>query len=303
MNLKFIQTPSVAAAVSISFSAPKLNWFVLQKLKAEKPCACDSLAPMSEYTALVYSVFDAVRDKLIGSPDAQMKSKTTCVSVGYCHGNFIISLVCQPSITGVRKSLGLALSKMDPSKLYPRYQKYMRLLGGKPNRDEFEHCVGMLEINPNVLFCGKMKITKDKLKAIQTVVEKKLPAGSKVGKGSKPESFSRTMGVTEYPTASADGTSSMFVLDFLDSINVPALFDGKSVVIYSKNKLPITSDKIDRYTSSTFGKLKDKTNQVVIFSATARGILCFGHLKSLEGEKLTPSSIASMIKKSLKSFV
>jgi hypothetical protein len=300
MKLKFIQaTSAAAAAVSISFSAPEINWFVLQKLKGEKPCGCDTLASGSEYTALAYCVFDAVRDKLIGSPDAQMKSKTTCVSMGFCHGNFIISYVCQPSLTAVRKSLGLALSRMDAGKMYPRYQKYMRLLGGKPNRDEFDYCVAMLDVEPNIVICAKTDITKDKLKAIQEVVEKKLPEQTKGPKGVKPESFSKDMGETEYPTVSGDGVSSMFVLDFLDAIQVPALFDGKNIILYTKNKVPADASKIERYTASSYGKLKDKINQVAVFSATSRGLLCFGHLGQLENEKLTPSSIASMIKKAL----
>lgn len=300
MKLKFIQASSApAAAVAISFSAPDINWFVLQKLKAEKPCGCDTLAAKSEYTALAYCVFDAVRDKLIGSPDAQMKSKATCVSVGYCHGNLIISYICQSSLTAIRKSLGLALSKMDVGKMYPRYQKYMRLLGGKPNRDEFDYCVAMMNIEPNIVICAKPNITKDKLKAIQDVVEKKLPDPGKGEKGTKPESFSKPMGETEYPTVSGEGVSSMFILDFLDAINVPALFDGKNIILYTKNKLPVDASKVDRYTASVFGKLKDKINQVAVFSATSRGLLCFGHLGQLDNEKLTPASIASMIKKAL----
>lgn len=301
MNLVIHRSPiAPSAAVSISFKAQNVNWFVLQKLKAERPCGCAELAYSSEYTALVYSIYDSVRDKLIGTAGNQLKSKVNNVGCGMCHGNFIISFTCHNSVTGIRKSLGLAMSKMNPAKLYPRYQKYIRLLGGKPIRAEFLNCVNAIgQIKPNVTVVTKSKITPETKAKVSETVIKKLYSFEKAGGSKVPASSNKEPGVTEFVYVTPSGFGIMFVIQFLDFLNIPSIQADDKVIIFARSIPKIQPAKVDRFVKMTFGKMADKLTNAALYSAISGSILCAGHIKSMIDAKITPAKISKILKDSL----
>lgn len=290
-----------SAAVSISIETPDLNWFVLQKLLTERPCGCLSLASGSEYTALVYSMFDDIRDRLIGSPDNQTKSKVNTVSCGFHNNQFIIAYTCQSSITAIRKSIGICMSRMSPQKQYQRYSKYIRLLGGSPKRDEFFNCAKRIisKLNPCVFVVAKIKTDNAKEQNILSVISNKYPKNTGVDAGSKPASENNPRGTTEYPEKKTDNYNSLFVVDYLDFINVPALCSGSSVIIYDKKWSRVNTASVDRFVATKFGKMEDKLLPAILYSATSRGLLCCSDLRSLMKSNPSPLDIARLIKSTL----
>jgi hypothetical protein len=287
-----------AAAVTVSFPAPDLNWFVLQKLIPERPCGCSTLASYSEYTALIYSMFDDVRDRLIGTPDAQLKSKVASITCGFNNGEFIISYVCQNSITGIRKSLGILISRLSPQKQYPRYQKYIKLLGGTPKRDEFMHCAKRIasKLSVSAFVVAKLNTTKEKELAMLSIIAGKVPNTDGIDAGTKPASEDAPRGATDFPEIKTTGSSSFFVLDFLDSINILALATGKSVIVFNKQWKAPKKDAIDRYVATRFGKLGDKLLPVILYSASSRGLLNSAALKTIAKSNPKPADISRTIK-------
>jgi len=292
---------SPAAAVTVSFPTPDFNWFVLQKLLSERPCGCATLASGSEYTALVYAMYDDIRDRLLGTPDAQLKSKVSSITCGFHNGEFIISYVCQSSITAIRKSLGILVSRLAPHKQYPRYQKYIKLLGGKPNRDEFMNCAKRIASKRNVsaVVVAKIKTDKEKEDAIVKVVANKLADVSGIDSGVKPASESLPRTSTEFPEIKSPGYERFFVLDYLDSINVSALGTGNTIIVFNKKWSGVKKDAIDRYVSTRFGKLGEKLLHVVLYSACSRGLLRTHALREIARSKLNPNGIANIIKSAL----
>jgi hypothetical protein len=291
-----------AAAVTVSFPAPDLNWFVLQKLLPERPCGCATLAAGSEYTALVYAMYDNVRDMLIGTPDKQMKSKVASITCGYQNGEFIISYVCQGSITAVRKSLGICISRLAPQKMYQRYSKYIKLLGGKPKRAEFLNCANRVAASRHVCVVVVAKINTDKGKeeAMLKTVSKKLPDVSGIDRGTKPASESATRGVTEYPEVKVDDYNIFFVQDFLDASNILALPTGSTIIVYDKRWRGPKAGAIEKYVTARFGKLDDKIMPVVVYSACSRGMLRCRALCDLARANVSPKDIVAAIKSALK---
>jgi hypothetical protein len=287
-----------AAAVTVSFPAPDLNWYVMQKLILERPCGCSTLASYSEYTALIYAMFDDIRDRLIGTPDAQLKSKVASITCGFNNGEFVISYVCQSSITGIRKSLGILISRLSPQKQYPRYQKYIKLLGGIPKRDEFMHCAKRIasKLTVSAFVVAKINTNKEKELAMLSVIAGKIPDTGEISTGKKPSSEDAPRGVTEFPEIKTTNGDSFFILDFLDSINTSALGAGNSVVIFNKQWKGAKKEMVDRYVTMRFSKLKDKLLPVILYSASSRGLLNVAALKSVAKSNPKPADITRIIK-------
>lgn len=303
ISITFIPFKSApAAAVTVSFPAPNLNWFVLQKLKAEKPCGCATLAHASEYTALVYSMYDDIRDMFIGSPDRQMKSKVASVTCGFNGGEFIISYVCQGSITAVRKSLGILISRLAPHKLYPRYTKYIKLLGGSPKRGEFLNCANRIASarDVSVVVVAKMNVDKSKETNVLETVSKRLPDVGGIPSGDKPMSESTPPGATEYHEINVKDAAMLFVQDFLDASNVLSLSTGNSIIIYEKKWNGVKEDAVERYVTSRFGKLGDNMIPVLVYSACSRGILKSSTLRKLASSNMNKNDIVKSIESTLK---
>jgi len=287
-----------AAAVTLSFPAPDLNWHVLQKLKQEKPCGCMSLAAYSEYTAAVYSIYDDICDRLMGTPDAQNKSKVSSIKCGYVNGDFIISFVCQNSFTAIRKSVGMAVSRTNPQKQFPRYSKYIRLLGGKPNRSEFMHCAKRIakSLNICIFVVAKINITPEKEKNMTEVVFNKMPDIGSIEAGTKPESENTPRGKTEFREIKTTGYDNLFLLDYLDFMNMPALGSGEGLIVYDKKNTPAKIDSINRFVDSKYGKLEDKLTPVLLYSACSRALLNCPTMKSLSSANIKPADIKKIIK-------
>ena len=131
------------------------------------------------------------------------------------------------------------------------------------------------------------------------VINNKYPDNGNIESGSKPPSENSARGTTEYPEMKSSGYNSMFALDYLDSINVPALSTSSSVIIFNKKWSKIKPASVDRYVSTKFGKMKEKLVPAVLYSAVSRGLLCYPDLRSLMSANPSPSDISKIIKSTL----
>ena len=96
------------ASITLGFKYA-CNWFVLQKLKRGQPCSCLELAYASENTCIAYSIYEMIKEKLMGSPLEQSKSKISTMDCNYQNGEFIITFNCLNNISVVRKILTIAV--------------------------------------------------------------------------------------------------------------------------------------------------------------------------------------------------
>ena len=175
--------------VCIDFEA-KCSFRTLRNLVGGCCCMCCGAADgksgsgacfpeQSEQSIVCYSLFKVVERKLAGSPLEVSKSKVGDVSCGYNGERFFISWQVQGTISATRKSLGLALACLNPSKVYSIYQDYSRAMMHVPNREQFNYAAD--EIGKSIrrgVICGvvgKIKVDATKVKDMVEVVAKKLP--------------------------------------------------------------------------------------------------------------------------------
>ena len=262
VSLSYFASPKAGGVcIAIGWKCPSLNWFVLNKLKRAEQCSCPTLAPGSEMTAVAYSVYLNIYDKLMRDPKATQDSKVAGVSCNYQNGEFFVCIRSGSTFSGIRKALVLTAKALTPTKLYQTYASCIRLLNGKPSRDEFDHCSGVISGHVQSLNCvvvGKVKIADDNLKVLVETVAAAIPDSVKPS-GSKPES-GEPSAETSYPTVPAKGVAAVLVADFVLSMIPDPVTVHSDVVIVKKLgwKAPkVESDKIERWTNSRFGKLEN----------------------------------------------
>ena len=302
-NLKLsvhVTNLSPTAAVSMSFPAPDLNWFVLQKLLREQPCGCASLANSSEYTALVYSQFIDIRTRLVGTMGATSKTKVSCVKCGYNGGQFIIVATCPSTMSAIRKVASTMTSRLAPHKLYPIYGRCIKLLGGRPDRKEFLHCAHRLAgtMKPSIFVTTKSKLNSEKVRAITEAAAKKLPDLSGIDKGIAPRSEAEEKGDTEFIRIAAKGVAVPILKRFFDVMGIPSAAAGSGVILYLRRMKAIPEKKISAYVTS-LTRLKDKLADSLLVTYTTNAELPYNDLTQLASAPLSAKAIGDIIKKHL----
>ena len=292
------------ASVVIGFKY-ECNWFVLQKLIKGQPCLCLDLAYASENTCVAYAIFGAVKKKLIGSPLEQMKSKVSNMVCNYQNGEFIMSFSCPNNIPTIKKNLMAAMSKITPHKYYPMYSHNIKILNGKPLKNEFLYCVNILKnTNINIFIIGKFNIDTNKFSIMVDNINTKFSMLSAHAGGEKPRSLSKNMGVTGYPTNIARGYKSVFVRDFIENETgfYTVINSGKVIVyntkwdVYSKK---ITEQSMKKYVEHKYTKLKNKFILVILYMVASECILDTVNMIKLYEDDPSPSVVFSYIKDAL----
>lgn len=140
----------VAVCVDINL---KVNGCCLNKLQCG--WCCDAHPSGEEVTCVAYSMWLNVNNALCGDPLAVKGSKVSSTKCGGHNGRFFISWQTKGSLSGVRKSLGLAVKALTPGKLYSTYSQVVRSIGSSPNRANFNWAAQevLSAVNSGVL-CG-----------------------------------------------------------------------------------------------------------------------------------------------------
>ncbi len=265
LNLTFVPNAKASCVcVTVGWSMKEGNWFVLNKLARGVPCTCPELAHGSEHTSLAYSVFQHVREKLLGDAKAQQATKASSVSCGLQNDEFFICVKTIGTVSAVRKVLSVLEQSLVPSRLYLNYVANIKLLNGKPTREEFMFCANDLAKSMKSLEClviGKAKFDKEKLALIVGSASGKF-AAEEVKGGSKPASLSAKPGESEYPTIKCDSPmSAILAADFLGNVSYESIdINSKTIIVYRENwKQPKNLDKkkVEKWIMQRYGKLAD----------------------------------------------
>lgn len=300
VNNKLLQTTTV----TIGFKY-ECNWFVLQKLIRGLPCMCAELAYASENTCVAYSIYESIREKLLGSPLEQLKSKVSMVTCNYQNGEFIVAFSCSNNLTAIQKNLISSVSKITPHKYYRKYSHNIKLLNGKPSKNEFIYSSNLLVGKIiNVFILGKFNITPDKFSnIIEKTGIKYVGLESHTG-GVSPHSLNKTRGVTSYPTIIADGYKVVFVRDFIaGETGFTTVIKSGVVIVYNKEwsslSKKVAPTTVDKYVEKKYAKLGPKFIPMVLYMASLECSLDIDNMIKLYKDNPSPRVVAGYIKKAL----
>jgi hypothetical protein len=296
--------------VSITIPFKGIASCCLARLKAN--CGNPS-SPMNgtEEAALAFALFETVRDKLGGSGLETLSTKSTNISCNSIGGNLCITWHTQGTLTAVRKSTGLALHCMNPTKLYSKYSENVRFLTGKAgNREEFNFVAKKLskEIkNITITVVGKINVTEEKLKDAIKTLESKLPdidlPSEKETSAPEKRKSDNDM---DYPHIKCHGLAAAVISDYIrntsNGMNVAITENG--VTIYntgwsSKHKQLSDKKRIHDYVEKKYLKIEKRGELSALFAyfSLSEGYIDSIIAKSILSNKLKTSRIIELIEK------
>lgn len=141
--------------------------FVLEALKHRAPMYTNNFI---DNTAVLYTLYEQAKMKLMGAAIDNIKNKVTKVDCGVQGSEFLISVNCQANGTVIRKVVGIITKYLPPAKYYNKYVRNIRKLGVKPDKDAFGFSADKinkaLSRKVNIIINGKVNFDKPKLAAV-----------------------------------------------------------------------------------------------------------------------------------------
>lgn len=261
--------PYVTLTVGWSTST---NFYVLDKLKRGEPCACPSLAHGSECMALDYSVYQYLRAQLVGSAERQLKTKVGYMDCSVAGSDFVITIHTSTKV-GFARILNIMMANLAPHRMYSIYQNNIKILNGKPSREEFNWCVNTLTKSLksiNVAVVSKFNIESAQLKLLLERVNAKYKPIPTLEKTSKPASLSTSANDTMYLLIKCKNnvTSSLLASYIRDSVALNVRTSANGVIVYTKTKLPakINKENCRKWFGKKLKKVSDIKSTVLHFS-------------------------------------
>jgi hypothetical protein len=301
--------PDIAVIMGIQYKCDK---HCLSKLQANSNCG--ELYDGAESAARGFALYEVIRDKFIGSPLELSRTRVSRVSCNALNGKFLISWNTQGTASMLRKTVGLALSTLNPPKLFAKYAENMKLLGGKSDRKVFNMWASDMikAINKSVKFAvaGKIKTTVPKLKELLSKVVKKQPKmdASAVKDMSKPAKHSEYK--TDFPTVKVSGIAAVATADYIRNQS-----GGMGVDVYTdkiivsnqswttKQKSLRKADRVKNYVRQKYEKLDTPKYKafacVLAYLSITQGFADCCTVSKLIKSKPSPSSMVELIKKAL----
>ena len=301
-----------SVVVSIGFETD-CNAGILRNLKSGCCCNCQQdekkcFPKGAECTSVCFSLYKLVQTKLAGSPLDVFKSKVGNVCCNFSQGVFYVFWDVQGTVSAVRKSLGMALSCIQPSKVYSIYQDCMRMLNHHSDRNAFNFVADELckSINSKLVCAvvGKIKADNDKLNAMLDVLSKKLPKLDCDGKKEKPSGHVEC--VSEHCSIKCSGWSSGILKDYLNfklkGINISTnehglclnMKDARFETMKSKLK-----EGVSDFMSAKFGKVKTDLYPILSYLLLSSGSLDPIHVQKLLKDKPSVSEMEKAVVKCL----
>jgi hypothetical protein len=282
---------SNGVAISLCFELAAAG-NILQSLICGQCCNCCDGKPCfpkgSEEAILGFCLFNKVRSKLVGGPQAACKTGVGVVTCGVDQGMFYINWNSNNNASSVRKTLGIALKSLDPMGMNSTYSDICKVLKGDPAgfQKVATACAAAINAKVHITVVGRIKLTKEKNDQILSVL---------VGK-SKPRPGGNGGSAVEYRAChcsnshvAASGWVRSYLADLLRVKKpgvLPSVSDGVSIGLEEKKW-----DAISK-------KIKNKSSDFV--SATKKivknkDVLCCYAFKCLLSGEICGVSAASMI--------
>jgi hypothetical protein len=297
-------------AVSITIPASGISDQCLKELICN--CAGDKeLREGSEMAALVYAIFEQIRDKLVGSALELSKSRVSNVSCSAIHNNFVIRWNCQGTGSSLRKTCGLAASCMNPAKLFSKYSENIKFLSGKTgSREHFNYCAKKIaeSIKKGVTIAavGKINLDKDKLGEILKVVGSKFPDIEVPKEIETPPKHEGHVQV-HYPLVKASGFAAACVADYIrsNSAGMGVQVVNSGVVVYNqswetKHKQLREDRRIKDYVLKKYERLGAEFPALFAYFATTQGYADGETVAKIIKSKPKPAELVALIKAALK---
>ena len=301
MDITHLNNPKLGnACIVVGWKLP-LNWFVLNKLKRGEPCACPQLAPNSEITALAYAMFQHVHELLYGNALAMTKSKAVNVCAGY-NEEFFINITTASSFTAVRYCLNIVAKCSNITSLFSAYSANIRLLNGKPNKEEFFHVCNEMNkalAHTSCVIVSKTLFDADKLKTLKESFANHVDIREPASKGSAP--LKGELGTSDYPSVKCkSGLQALVVAIFITTkFDVNVAINGDVVIVKNPNWTMKGNDasSIDLHINRLYAKL-DKSSSIntsLAFFGMTHCLMGPSNLAEILGKKIAVSDIKSLL--------
>jgi len=307
------RTPGIVVSVGFKTDA---NFWVLEKLKTGKPCACTELVNGSQQSAVLFAIYDNVRNKFMNNPLQEIRSKVLNVHCGYQNGEFYISVVCAAQLGVFRRTLLTIVKNLSPGRLFPAYAHYMKMLNSTGHREDFDYCVGVvnsaLDKGTNTVVVGKFPASFDKAKLTEMTDGMEIDFVGDSKKGKKPfeeagKSTSRMhCDQDDISVLKAHGFDAYLTKRYLES-QIPSthmLVSSDQICVYNPrfptilNKLN-DNERIKTHVERKYESLGDDLNDVLVYLALGSGEVSPSTAKTFAGKKNTKADIVKGIKSCL----
>ena len=279
-------------AVCLCFET-KASACCLCKLSNAPSCGC--FPEGSEEACLCYAIYLLVKQVLCGDPLATSKSKVGAVDCGLHNGKFFITWKIKGTTSAVRKSLGLALKCLAPSKLYNTYAQCVKLCGGRPSKETFAYAVS--EINRSLsqmVHCGvigNIRIEKQDpkskkvspaidMKSMLDTLSKKLVISSPSGNKQKPSNHT-SCDHSQYVELKTTGWGSFVVKEYLAAKvkGLTVMHCDKGLLLHiPHNKYSAMSDKLKKnvkdYVEQRYKKVGDQLPAIMGYMMLSSAEVC-----------------------------
>ena len=271
-------------------------------------CSSHCFPAGSEEACLAYSLYSTVKQVLAGNALAVYKTKVGDVKCGIHDGMFFINWKVKGTVSAARKSLGMALKCMAPSKMWPVYSRCIRMLKASPNKETFSYVADAATKNIkdslHVGIVGNIKADKAKLKDLVDTVSKRLNVEGTSGSKTKPSGHTECdhSHVTELKIS---GYSSLLISDYLQNkikgLN-PMVFNKKLILMIKPAQWETLTKKlkpgVKDFVATKYMKVSD-LGEVLGYYGLSSGVLCASDARSMLNGQLSASTLEGAINKYL----
>jgi hypothetical protein len=301
LPLQKVHNLSVSVTIPYKCSSYAFDQLMMNNLnchsKDDNKCIVYSGA---EESSVGFSLYELVREKLIGSPLEMARCKVDHVECKVHDDSLVLSWNTQGNQSSLRKTIGVVLKCMQPNSLFSRYNDNLKLLGGKPSRECFNHCanklIDALEKNIEFVAIGKIKlVSTDDKKLMQKSFD---VACNKYVKNSKAKNIHSPPKHSEYESNypyinCSDGASAILTSEYIrtNSNGMGVSICGKKIIIHSnswgsKQSALKNKARIKSYVEAKYYRLGDLSGLYIAYLANSQAMGTASNIIKLE--KINP---------------
>jgi hypothetical protein len=297
--------------VCLTISYKGISPYCLKTLLCNNPPQEPKLMQGSEEAALAFSVFECIRDKMIGSPLESVRSKVSNIKCKSLNNKLVIYWNCQGTGSALRKTLSLAISCLTPHKLYSKYKENMKFLGGSAPKEHFNYCVknmiDSIKNNIHIVAVGRINIDAQKLDILVKSVYNKYPKLESPSDKEIKMPPKRECDIKTFPYVKcSSGLACIAVADFINSNSGGMGVEVHTgiVEVYNDNwetkKNQINSSKrIEDYVRQKYDKLEDHLGLMLGYYAITKCYADSDTLSKLILKNITSQELKKLIKEAL----